>query len=230
MTHSISILVIEDDQTLNQQLCQLLNKKGFQVCAQYDGESGLTEAIKGLYDLIVLDVMLPKRDGFSVLKLLRQTLQTPVIMVTAKNAEEERIKGFQKGADDYLPKPFNSTELLLRIDALLRRSRADKTALVTQQQLNLDGLALCKANKCANINSQSIELTSTQFSLLWALLSNQDEVLSKPFLYQTVLKKAYGIHDRSLDMHLSRIRRKLDDAGWQGERLQTVHGKGYCLR
>lgn len=225
---SASILVVEDDLALNNQIFDLLQGHGYRVDQSFDGEHGLNAAISGLYDLILLDVMLPKRDGFSLLGMLRKTQATPVIMVTAKGAEEERIRGFQQGTDDYLSKPFNTKELLLRIEALLRRSNPQ--AIQTEvNHIDLDGLQLNQLQQEALMNQQLIELTPIQFALLWALLNHQGEVLNKPFLYQTVLKKSYGAHDRSLDMHLSRVRRKLDQAGWQGSRLQTVHGKGYCL-
>ncbi len=225
---SASILVVEDDLALNHQISDLLQGQGYQVDQSFDGEHGLNAAITGLYDLILLDVMLPKRDGFSLLGMLRKTQATPVIMVTARGAEEERIRGFQQGTDDYLSKPFNTKELLLRIEALLRRSNPQ--AIQTEvNQIDLDGLRLNQPQQEALMNQQLIDLTPIQFALLWALLNHQGEVLNKPFLYQTVLKKSYGAHDRSLDMHLSRVRRKLDQAGWQGSRLQTVHGKGYCL-
>ncbi len=227
-----SILVIEDDLSLNKQVCDMLHHQGFQACAEFDGESGLKAASHGSFDLILLDAMLPRRDGYSVLNSLRKTSQTPVIMVTAKDAEEERIRGLRNGADDYLAKPFNKTELLLRIEALLRRTRqwfqTREPNTVHQQQL--DGLELDRLAKTAGVLGLPIEFTQTQFSLLWALLSQPNEVLTKPYLYQTVLHKSYGVHDRSLDMHMSRIRRKLDEAGWQGERLKTVHGQGYCLK
>jgi two-component system response regulator PfeR len=232
MKKAASILVIEDDFPLNQQVCELLTKQGFYTNAQYDGETGLTEASKGLYDLILLDAMLPNRDGYSLLNILRKTSQTPVIMVTAKGAEEERIRGLQNGADDYLPKPFNKTELLLRIEALLRRTHQYNqiNTSTANSVIELDGLKLNKIPKTASVYGDEFELTNAQFSLLWALLSNQKETLDKPYLYQNALNKSYGVHDRSLDMHLSRIRRKLSETGWNGERLKTIHGKGYCLQ
>jgi two-component system response regulator PfeR len=230
MMNNASILVIEDDQSLNQQLSELLSSDGYRVNQCYDGESGLTAAIKEIYDLILLDVMLPLRDGYSLLNILRKSKNTPVIMVSAKGAEEERILGFQQGADDYLAKPFNKTELLLRIEALLRRSQSQAKPLESENIISVDGLTLNHNQQSATVFGNSMELTTIQFSLLWALLENKGQVLSKPFLYQTVLNKTYGVHDRGLDMHLSRVRRKLFEANWNGDRLQTVHGKGYCLK
>lgn len=205
----------------------MLLNHGYKVDQCLDGEAGLSLAAKNQHQLILLDVMLPKRDGFSLLNILRKSCQTPVMILSAKGAEEERIKGFNYGADDYLAKPFNSTELLLRIEALLRRSQNDFPQ--EAQQLSLDGLCVDRLKSIASANEQVLELTPIQFKLLWVLLQNSGNVLSKAFLYQVVLNKTYGAHDRSLDMHLSRVRRKLMEAEWPGQRLQTVHGKGYCL-
>jgi DNA-binding response OmpR family regulator len=224
-----NILIVEDDLSLNEQIADLLLHSGFHVEQCHDGESGLAMASRGCYDLILLDVTMPKRDGFSLLNILRKHHQTPVIMVTAKGAEEERIKGFREGADDYLAKPFNSTELLLRIEALLRRSRTEPPANQSAQ-LDLDGLHINRFTQSVQVNQHPVELTPIQFNLLWELVLNCGEVLSKPYLYQTVLNRSYGIYDRSLDMHLSRVRRKLNEAKWEGDRLQTVHGKGYCIK
>lgn len=222
------ILVIEDDQELNQQLAQTLRNKGYQVDQCYDGEDGLSQAARQVHQLVLLDVMLPGRDGFSVLKLLRKTCQTPVMMLTAKGAEQERILGFTAGADEYMTKPFNVTELLLRIEALLRRCSPS----VKQEQAlqKIDGLVLDRIAQQVSIEGgEQLEMTPTQFKLLWILVQQRGEVLSKVYLYQVVLNRTFSNYDRSLDMHLSRVRRKLVAAGWQGERLQTVHGKGYLF-
>lgn len=224
----ISILIVEDDQVLNQQLSQLLRNAGYRVDSCRDGNSALLIASKQQHDLMLLDLMLPERDGFSVLGMLRKTCQMPVIIVSARGAEEERIAGFRKGADDYVAKPFNPTELLLRIEALLRRTKPLEPS--DGNTLSLDSLTLDYRNQSATIDAVAIELTSIQFKLLWQLVSHRGEVLSKAYLSQQVLNRHLGAHDRGLDMHLSRIRRKLNDADWRGDRLQTVHGEGYCLK
>lgn len=222
------ILIIEDDEVLNEQVSELLHGSGFQVNQCFDGEEGLAAAAAARFDLIILDLMLPGRDGLSLLNILRKTSSDPVIIVSAKHAEEERIRGLSAGADDYLAKPFHVEELKLRIDAVLRR-----TGSKTQPELSvreMDGLSIDRRNQEVRANGKLLDLTPTQLSLLWTLLVNRDEVLPKPYLYAAVLKRGYSSYDRSLDMHLSRVRRKLNDAGWSGSRLQTVHGKGYCLR
>ncbi len=222
-----SILVVEDDQSLSQQLSELLEEAGYQVDSCFDGEQALIDASKAKYQLMLLDLMLPKRDGISVLCMLRKTSQMPVIIVTAKGAEEERITGLRQGADDYISKPFNRTELLLRVEALLRRSRANET--LVKNTISIDDLHLNLDEMNASVQQTKLELTPIQFNLLWQLGLHRGEVLSKAYLSQKVLNRNLGPYDRSLDMHLSRIRRKLNAAGWRGDHLQTVHGKGYCL-
>ncbi len=228
MNTKVKILVIEDDIELNHQLSELLTLKGYAVEQCFDGEQGLIRASAMQHQLILLDVMLPIRDGFSLLSILRKSCQTPVIMLTAKGAEQEKIQGFSQGADDYVAKPFSTPELLLRIEALLRRS----TQLPLEkslQKIELSNLTVNNKSAEVYVGEQRIEFTPIQFKLLWELLLHQGEVLTKAYLYQRVLNRNMGAYDRSLDMHLSRVRRKLNEAQWNGDRLQTSHGKGYCL-
>ncbi len=214
--------------TLSDQLANLLRGQGFQIDQCHDGQQGLLTAISDKFDLILLDVLLPVINGFSVLNQLREVKQTPVMMITACGAEEERIEGYSKGADDYLPKPFSFTEVKLRIDALLRRSQWGSGAAVQQDFVKKAGdLQLFRHKQQVLYAGQEIVLTPIQFRLLWILVDNQNEVLSKPYLYQAVLERAFSRYDRSLDMHLSRVRKKLVAAGMAAERFVTVHGKGY---
>ncbi|MEM7000810.1 MAG: response regulator transcription factor [Pseudomonadota bacterium] len=222
------ILVIEDDAVLNAQIAGLLRDVGYNVQQCYDGEDGLALAVGEHFDLIILDVMLPGRDGLSLLQILRRTRSDPVIIVSARHAEEERIRGLSAGADDYLAKPFNVEELKLRVDAVLRRTLSTET--VEPDQHHLDGLTVDRRQQEVRAYDKVLELTPTQLHLLWTLISNRGETLSKPFLYATVLNRSYSSYDRSLDMHMSRVRRRLNEAGWAGTRLQTVHGEGYCLK
>ncbi len=224
----IRILIIEDDQVLNDQLAALLRHAGYVADQCHSGDRGLELASRHEHQLILLDVMLPERDGFSLLDILRRTSQVPVIMVTARNAEEQRIKGLGKGADDYVAKPFSTAELLLRIEALLRRSYPDRNQ-ERHEVVMLEGLKVDRVAQHASAHGTQLDLTPIQFDLLWLLLLNRGDVLTKAYLSQSVLKRALGEHDRGIDMHLSRVRRKLREAGWQGERLRTVHGRGYCL-
>lgn len=228
MSGITKILVIEDDKELNVQICEMLAANGYSVEQSFDGEDGLIRALSNQHQLILLDVMLPKRDGLSLLKRLRMSSQTPVIMVTAKGAEQEKIEGFSQGADDYVAKPFNTTELLLRIEALLRRSQ-NLGVLSTKDEINYENLNLKLKPQEVKVDEQALDFTPIQFKLLWELLMHRGEVLSKAYLYQRVLNRNIGAYDRSLDMHLSRVRKKLNEANGPGHKLQTSHGKGYCL-
>lgn len=228
MAHA-HILIIEDDIVLNNQLADLLTDKGFNIDQCHDGEQGLLTALKKKFDLILLDVLLPSLDGFSVLKKLRKVNHTPVMMITACGAEQERIEGYSNGADDYLPKPFNLKELMLRIDVLLRRSKKhyDEPTLTKNA---VDGLVIDRINQQVLFTETLITLTPIEFRLLCALVDSQNQVLSKPLLYKTVLDRSYSQYDRTLDMHISRIRKKLINAGMPAEHLATVHGKGYIFK
>lgn len=223
------ILVIEDDRTLNGQITGLLEAQGYQTFPCFEGEGGLMSALGQRFDLILLDVLLPRLNGFELLSRLRKTHQTPVMMLTACGAEEERIRGYRGGADDYLPKPFNFTELVLRIEALLRRTRGANDQRVDPDRLQVGELAMERPGVTVSFAGTPVTLTQIQFRLLWILARQQGEVLSKPYLYQVVLEREFSRYDRSLDMHLSRVRRKLVEAGMAPDRLQTVHGKGYCF-
>lgn len=227
MNRKAHILIVEDDPALNTQVADLLRQHGHTTEQRFDGQGGLMAAISRRFDLILLDVLLPRMDGFSVLTKLRKTRQTPVMMLTACGAEEERITGFKKGADDFVPKPFNFTELLLRIDALLRRSMGLTDSRAAIADLCVGNLYLNRHTQSVSVGGTPVVITPIQFKLLWMLVSHQNETLSKPYLYQLVLEREYSCYDRSLDMHLSRIRRKLTEAGLPPDRLQTVHGKGY---
>ncbi|TFH84896.1 response regulator transcription factor [Billgrantia azerbaijanica] len=223
------VLVVEDDRTLNGQIARLLEGKGYQTHQCFEGEGGLLSALGQRFDLILLDVLLPRLDGFEVLDRLRKTRQTPVIMLTACGAEEERILGFSRGADDYVPKPFAFTELLLRIEALLRRTLGTTDQRADPEALSVGPLTLERGTLAVRYAGEPVTLTPIQFRLLWVLVLHQGEALSKPYLYQVVLEREFSRYDRSLDMHLSRVRRKLAAAGMAADRLQTVHGKGYCF-
>jgi len=222
------ILIVDDDVGLSDQLAALLRERGFEIAQCHDGEQGLLTALASKFDLILLDVLLPKLGGFSLLNQLRKVRQTPVMMLTACGAEEARIEGYSKGADDYLPKPFNIDEMLLRIEALLRRARWGSES--QRHLLALGELTLDRHQMSAFFQQQPVLLTPIQFRLLWVLAENAGEVLSKPLLSQAVLEKPFSRYDRSLDMHMSRVRRKLVEVGMAAERLSTVHGKGYLLQ
>ena len=222
------ILAIEDDPVLGAYLHEELQRGGFQVTLCRNGLEGLETAGRQAFDVVLMDILLPGLNGLDALAQLRRRSATPVILMSALGAEADRISGFQRGADDYLPKPFSMVELRVRIEAILRR-----VALERRHQPPLDAASselrfnetLCDVS----LGGQLAGLTPSEYRLFDILNRNVDEVLSKPFLYQHVLQRGYSRHDRSLDMHVSQIRRKLKGIGYLERQIRTVWGKGYVL-
>ena len=221
------ILLIDDDVGLSELLTQLLEMEGFVLSQAYDGQARLALALHSDCDLILLDVMLPKMGGFEVLKGIRKRKQTPVLMLTARGDEIDRVIGLEIGADDYLPKPFNDRELIARIRAILRRANATLQGQATTDSLTLGDLSLDPSRQEAFCNDQLIILTSTEFSLLFNLLSSAGELVTKDTLSENVLGKKLMPFDRSLDMHLSNLRKKLPERTDGRARVKTLRGKGY---
>ncbi|MCE9680107.1 response regulator [Shewanella sp. AS1] len=220
------ILLIDDDLGLAELLAQLLELEGFSLTLAHDGQSGLSLALEQDFNLILLDVMLPKLNGFEVLKALRSKKQTPVLMLTARGDEIDRVVGLEIGADDYLPKPFNDRELVARIKAIIRRTanHADEqhTMIIEFADIKLD-----PSRQEVFCQDQLLILTGTEFSLLYYMLQHSGEVLSKDSLSENVLGKKLMPFDRSLDMHLSNLRKKLPDRADGRPRVKTLRGKGY---
>lgn len=220
------ILLIDDDLGLSELLAQLLELEGFELTLAHDGQSGLDLALEQQFDLILLDVMLPKLNGFEVLRALRSKKQTPVLMLTARGDEIDRVVGLEIGADDYLPKPFNDRELVARIRAIIRRTHVqpNETPLPTHQygDINLD-----PGRQEVHCQDQLIILTGTEFSLLFELVKNAGELATKEALSEKVLGKKLMPFDRSLDMHLSNLRKKMPERSDGRPRVKTIRGKGY---
>lgn len=226
------LLAIEDDPVLGAYLQAQLQRAGFEVFWCQNGQDGLNLAQQQPFDVVLMDILLPGMNGLQVLTQLRQTHALPVILVSALGAEADRINGFQLGADDYLPKPFSMAELQVRIEAILRRVALDRTPRASAVSLPVDqesGLVFDDAASDVRHGAQYAGLTRSEFRLLDTLYRNADEVLSKAFLYQHVLQRGYAPHDRSLDMHISQIRRKLKSIGYHAREVRTVWGKGYVL-
>lgn len=220
------ILIVDDDVELCSLLKEYFETEGFRVRLAHDGQAGLDEARKPGLDLIVLDVMMPQMDGMEVLKELREESRLPVIMLTARGEDLDRILGLELGADDYLPKPCNPRELLARIRAVLRRASATaghNEVEVDDLQMNIGSRQLSKAGK-------QVDLTSTEFSILQALLQHQGEVVSKRDLYIHALGREPVPHDRSIDMHVSNLRKKLGPSPRGDSRIETIRGIGYQYR
>ncbi|MDA0148207.1 response regulator transcription factor [Vibrio sp. LaRot3] len=231
---STSILLVEDDPALNHQLSSLLCSQHYQVTSLDCGEKALNVLSDHHFDLVLLDINLPKVDGFEILNVIRGRTKTPVVMLTAYGAEEHRIKGLRYGADDYISKPCNFEEVSLRIEAVLRRTQQASNVTPSSRYLSHQELTLDRHQHTVTVNneesSQDVVLTPIQFKLLWTLVQNSGQVQSKPYLYQAVLERDFSPYDRALDMHLSRIRKTLTSLGMSQDRIKTVHGKGYLVK
>ncbi|WP_437882988.1 response regulator transcription factor [Pseudomonas sp. LRF_L74] len=221
------ILAIEDDPVLASHLSSHLSERGFDVTLRHDGEA--VRELLGTcdFDLILMDILLPGASGLEVLADLRRRKGIPVILMSALGAEQDRIAGFSQGADDYLPKPFSMSEMVVRIEAVLRRVAYERNV---PPAANAPELELDDERQDAGRDGQWAQLTGTEYRLLEILVRHAGEVLSKPFLYQQVLHRSYSQHDRSLDMHVSHIRRKLQGIGYLSGRLDTAWGKGYLFQ
>ena len=226
------LLTIEDDPILGAYLHEQLLRCGFDVIWCQNGQEGLSRARTEPFDVVLMDILLPGMNGLHVLTQLRQTHALPVILMSALGAEEDRISGFHLGADDYLTKPFSVAELRVRIQAILRRVALDRLPPVSiaGDQASA-GIELLFDDERSDVCFGPLwaGLTRSEYRLLDTLRRNADEVLSKPFLYQHVLQRGYAAHDRSLDMHVSQIRRKLKAIDYQACEVRTVWGKGYVL-
>jgi two-component system response regulator CpxR len=223
-----NILLIDDDSDFTELLKEYLSPQGYTLDVAHDGESGLALAqSSNHYDIILLDVMLPKLDGFEVLKRLRTIHLTPVLMLTAKGDDYDKILGLEMGADDYLAKPFNHRELSARIKALVRRM-ALLPSTSAQQKLQLGCVELSPASQQVNCAGHLVELTGTEYSILHLLMINHGNLVSKQDISEKVLGKKLAAFDRSIDMHVSNLRKKLAVNNAQ-EMIKTHRGAGYLF-
>jgi two-component system response regulator CpxR len=221
-----TLLLADDDTELSDLLKEYFESEGFEVRLAPDGITALEEARKPGLDFIVLDVMMPGMNGMDVLKELRRDSKLPVIMLTARGDDMDRILGLELGADDYVPKPCNPRELLARIRAVMRRGQAPGN----QGTISIDDLDLNQGSRTLEKSGAPVELTSTEFSILFALLQHRGEVVSKRDLYVSALGREPVPHDRSVDMHVSNLRRKLGPDPGGENRIETIRGIGYQYR
>ena len=224
-----SILVIDDDVELCALVAEYLRAEGFSVESVHDGERGHQRAVEGKYVLAVLDVMLPGMNGFEVLRKIRSASKLPVLLLTARGQEVDRIVGLEIGADDYLPKPFNPRELVARIRAILRRTRGDGAAGSSlPEALKVGDVELDPATREAKRDGRPLDLTSVEFNLLEVLLREAGRVVSRERLVNAVLGRKFSPYDRSIDMHVSKVRKKMGDSEDDGP-IKTVRGVGYIF-
>jgi two-component system response regulator CpxR len=223
------ILIVDDDVELCGLVQEYLTSEGFTSKAVNDGELGLQQGMSGDYALIVLDVMLPGINGFEVLRRLRSVSKIPVLLLTARGEDVDRIVGLEIGADDYLPKPFNPRELVARIRAILRRAKPGRAADAAPEVLSVGDVDLDPATRSVLRAGQPVELTSVEFNLLEVLLREAGRVVTRERLVNAVLSRKFMPFDRSIDMHVSKVRRKLGDSEDNGDHIKTIRGVGYMF-
>jgi DNA-binding response OmpR family regulator len=224
------LLMIDDDEKLVSLVRKYLEPHGFEVENAYDGEAGLATACEREPALVILDLMLPGLDGLEVCRRLREQSRVPVLMLTASGDETDRIVGLELGADDYLPKPFNPRELLARIRAILRRSQDFSTGgSVSATTIRVGPLAVDPATRAVSVAGKEVSLTTTEFDLLHTLAASAGRVLSREQLMDRVYGAEWQAYDRSIDVHISRIRHKIGDDPRRPRLLKTVRGIGYQL-
>ena len=220
------VLIIDDDEELCELVSEYLGVEGFETSVVNDGASGLEAARSGKYDMAILDVMLPKMNGFEVLKNLRTNSKLPVLMLTARGDDMERIVGLETGADDYLPKPFNPRELVARLRAIMRRVNDDGSEKGSDK-IQVEDIELSEASRSAKLNGEEVVLTSVEFDLLKHLLLEAGKIIKKEDLSVRVLDRELSPFDRSLDMHISNLRKKLGLREDGSDRIKTVRSVGY---
>ncbi|MHB1333704.1 MAG: response regulator [Sulfuriferula sp.] len=223
------ILLADDDVDLCEMLAEYLTAEGFSIMFAHDGETALRLARDEPFDLVLLDVMMPRKGGFEVLRELRTHSLTPVLMLTARGEDVDSIVGLELGADDYLAKPCNPRVLTARIRAVLRRinQRPDEDSNEAPQILVQDDLILHKGARKVTCRERDIALTSTEFSVLQVLIQDAGHIVSKQTLSELALGRRMTRFDRSLDMHVSNLRHKLGAIADGGERIKTIRGMGY---
>lgn len=221
------VLLIDDDVELGGMLAEYLRQDGFEALAESDPERGITAALSGRYAIIVLDVMMPRVQGVEALRRIRAESRVPVLMLTAKGSDVDRIVGLELGADDYVPKPCTPRELAARLRAILRRT--DGSASAPRSPLVVGGLALWPERRTAEWAGRPLALTSTEFNLLEVLARHAGRVVSKAELSLQGLGRPLARFDRSIDVHLSSIRHKLGTEPAARAAIQTVRGVGYQL-
>jgi len=222
------LLIIDDDMDLCDLLSDYLGSEGFGVEAVNNGLQGVEQALSGQHTLIVLDVMLPGINGFEVLRRIRAVSRIPVLMLTARGEDVDRIVGLEIGADDYLPKPFNPRELVARIRAVLRRAETSPAPPPSDPGRVIVGdVELIAGTRTVLRTGQKVELTSVEFAILETLLRLAGQVVSRDDLVKQALGRDFSVYDRSIDVHVSSLRKKLGQLAGEVERIKTIRSVGY---
>jgi two-component system response regulator CpxR len=225
------VLVIDDDAGLCELIAEYLEAEGFAVEFVHNGEAGLSRATSGDHVILVLDVMLPGINGFEVLRRFRAKSKLPVLMLTARGEDIDRIVGLEIGADDYLSKPFNPRELVARIRAVLRRTNPDADADGTRADiLRVGDVEMDTSTRVVRRSDEAIDLTVVEYDVLEMLIRNPGRIVTRQSLVKEVLGRNLSAFDRSIDMHISNLRKKLGHIVEGSERIRTVRGIGYIYQ
>lgn len=227
MQEKIKVLIIDDDQELCSIIERYLTRAEYEAAFAHTGAGGLKMALTGEYHLIVLDIMLPQIDGLSILAEIRKESVVPVLMLTAKNEEADKIRGLQLGADDYLTKPFSMAELMARIDSLVRRYTTFNRATAGGKTLTLNHLSFDTQTRIVLLNEESLELTGKEFDLLYFLASHKGQIFTKRQIYQQVWGDEYAFDDSNIMSFISKLRKKIESDPTRPFFIQTVRGVGY---
>jgi two-component system response regulator CpxR len=228
---AIRILIIDDDAELCQLIADYLGPMGFQVTSEHDGIHGAERALAEVWHAIILDVMMPGCDGFEVLRRIRAKTKVPVMMLTGRGEEVDRIVGLELGADDYLPKTFSSRELLARLRAVLRRTGwlAESATPVPMQEIIVGPLRINPESHAVILGAEALQLTPAEFGLLLSLAKAHGRVKTREQLIEEVADREWDVFDRAIDMHISSLRKKLGDDPKNPSFIKTVRGYGYQL-
>ena len=227
MQEKIKVLVIDDDKELCSIIERYLKNAEYEAQFTHTGAGGLNIALTGEYHLIVLDIMLPQIDGLSILTEIRKQSVVPVLMLTAKNEEADKIRGLQLGADDYLTKPFSMAELMARIDSLVRRYTTFNRSTAGFKSLTLKHLSFDTQTRVVLLEGQALELTGKEFDLLYFLAAHKGQIFTKRQIYQQVWGEAYAFDDNNIMSFISKLRKKIEPDVAEPFFIQTVRGVGY---
>ena len=223
------ILIIDDDIELCALVERYLETEGYVVTTKHNGVDGLTEGLTTSYQLVVLDVMLPQKNGFDVLSELRKTSSVPVLMLTAKDSEIDKVLGLRLGADDYLTKPFSMNEFVARVQSIIRRytTLGGESVEESASMLTFDNLSIAPATREVIASGATVDLTAKEFDLLYFLAKNSGRVFTKKQIYRAVWKDEYAFDDNNIMVHIRRLRKKIEPNPEQPQFIQTVWGVGY---
>ncbi|TDO99037.1 response regulator transcription factor [Marinomonas balearica] len=224
----VKLLLADDDARLSELIKEYFDGEGYDVTHAWNGREALDCMAQEMPDIVILDVMMPELDGFDTLKQIRSKSTVPVIMLTAKGDDIDRILGLEMGADDYLSKPFNPRELLARIKAILRRSTQEKDD-DTVTDIEMSGVLLRRKDRTVHLDGELVDLTTSEYTLLECMLMVPGQVLTKQELSEKALGRKLTMYDRSLDMHISNLRKKVGNQKSGDARIKTVRGVGYIF-